>query len=144
MKQYFSDPDSSFDQLSIDFLDDQTDPSDDNHQYFITIDSEGFARYDPPTTQVNEDISSWTIENVRFVVRDVFDESAVSRDVTFFVQAIKFDVTRENAGESVGANSVGNPSDILDALFRCTIDLNIHEEMGRSISVFCRCSANFP
>ena len=105
LKQYFSDPDSSFDQLSIDFLDDQTDPSDDNHQYFITIDSEGFARYDPPTTQVNEDISSWTIENVRFVVRDVFDESAVSRDVTFFVQAIKFDVTRENAGESVSAEN---------------------------------------
>ena len=105
LKQYFSDPDSSFDQLSIDFLDDQADASDDNHQYFITIDSEGFARYDPPTTQVSEDISSWTIENVRFVVRDVFDESAVSRDVTFFVQAIKFDVTRENAGESVSAEN---------------------------------------
>jgi len=103
LKQYFIDPDSSFDQLSIDFLDDLTDPSDDSHQYFITIDSDGIARYDPSTVQSNEDISSWTIENVRFVVRDVFDESALSRDVTFFVQAIEFDVTRDDPSESVTA-----------------------------------------
>ena len=105
LKQYFVDPDSSFDQLSIDFVDDQTDPSDDNHPYFITIDSDGFARYDPATSQSNEDITSWTIENVRFVVRDVFDESAISRDVTFFVTAIQFDVERSNPGESVTATN---------------------------------------
>ena len=105
LKQYFVDPDSSFDQLSIDFVDDQTDPSDDNHPFFITIDSDGFARYDPATSQSNEDITSWTIENVRFVVRDVFDESAISRDVTFFVQAIEFDVERSNPGESVTATN---------------------------------------
>lgn len=105
LKQYFVDPDSSFDQLSIDFVDDQTDPSDDNHPFFITIDSDGFARYDPATSQTNEDITSWTIENVRFVVRDVFDESAISRDVTFFVQAIEFDVERSNPGESVTATN---------------------------------------
>jgi len=105
LKQYFVDPDSSFDQLSIDFVDDQTDPSDDNHPFFITIDSDGFARYDPATSQSNEDITSWTIENVRFVVRDVFDESAISRDVTFFVQAIQFDVERSNPGESVTATN---------------------------------------
>ena len=105
LKQYFSDPDSSFSSLSIDFLDDQTDPSDDNHPYFITIDSEGFARYDPAISQSNEDISSWTIENVRFVVRDTFDESAVSRDVTFFVQAIEFDVTRDDPSEAVTATN---------------------------------------
>ena len=105
LKQYFVDPDSSFDQLSIDFVDDQTDPSDDNHPFFITIDSDGFARYDPATSQSNEDITSWTIENVRFVVRDVFDESAISRDVTFFVKAIEFDVERSNPGESVTATN---------------------------------------
>ena len=108
LKQYFSDPDASFDQLSIDFLDDQTDPSDDAHPYFITIDSEGFARYDPAITQSNEDITTWTIENVRFVVRDTSDESALSRDVTFFVQAIEFGVKRDNPTDTVTASSTAN------------------------------------
>ena len=108
LKQYFSDPDSSFDQLSIDFLDDQTDPSDDSHPYFITIDSEGFARYDPAISQSNEDITTWTIENVRFVVRDTSDESALSRDVTFFVQAIEFGVERDNPSGTVTATSTAN------------------------------------
>ena len=108
LKEYFSDPDSSFDQLSIDFLDDQTDPSDDSHPYFITIDSEGFARYDPAISQSNEDITTWTIENVRFVVRDTSDESALSRDVTFFVQAIEFGVERDNPSGTVTATSTAN------------------------------------
>ena len=38
-------------------------------------------------------------------MRDVFDESAISRDVTFFVQAIEFDVERSNPGESVTATN---------------------------------------
>ncbi|MAH29640.1 MAG: hypothetical protein CL959_03045 [Euryarchaeota archaeon] len=108
LKEYFSDPDSSFDQLSIDFLDDQTDPSDDSHPYFITIDSEGFARYDPAISQSNEDITTWTIENVRFVVRDTSDESALSRDVTFFVRAIEFGVERDNPSDTVTATSTAN------------------------------------
>ena len=108
LKQYFSDPDSSFEQLSIDFFDDQTDPSDDAHPYFITIDSEGFARYDPAISQSNEDITTWTIENVRFVVRDTSDESALSRDVTFFVQAIEFGVERDNPSETVTASNTAN------------------------------------
>ena len=108
LKQYFSDPDSSFNQLSIDFLDDQTDPTDDSHPYFITIDSEGFARYDPAISQSNEDITTWTIDNVRFIVRDASDESALSRDVTFFVQAIEFGVERDNPTSTVTATSTAN------------------------------------
>ena len=108
LKQYFSDPDSSFDQLSIDFLDDQTDPNDDSHPYFITIDSEGFARYDPAISQSNEDIATWTIDNVRFIVRDTSDEFALSRDITFFVQAIEFGVERDNPTGTVTATSTAN------------------------------------
>ena len=108
LKQYFSDPDSSFNQLSIDFLDDQADPSDDSHPYFITIDSEGFARYDPAISQSNEDITAWTIDNVRFIVRDTSDEFALSRDVTFFVQAIEFGVERDNPTGTVTATSTAN------------------------------------
>ena len=104
LNQYFNDPDSNA--LIYDFVDDQTDPSDDNHPYLIDIDSQGIARYDPALKQNNEDISSWTIENVRFIVRDGFDESAVSRDVTFFVRAVKFDVQRVNPGESVSTSTV--------------------------------------
>ncbi|MEC7272043.1 MAG: right-handed parallel beta-helix repeat-containing protein [Candidatus Thermoplasmatota archaeon] len=108
LKQYFSDPDSSFNQLSIDFLDDQTDPNDDSHPYFITIDSEGFARYDPAISQSNEDIATWTIDNVRFIVRDTSDEFALSRDITFFVQAIEFGVERDNPTGTVTATSTAN------------------------------------
>ena len=108
LKKYFNDPDSSFDQLSIDFMDDQTDPSDDSHPYFITIDSEGFARYDPAISQSNEDITTWTIDNVRFIVRDTSDEFALSRDVTFFVQAIEFGVKRDNPTETVTATGTAN------------------------------------
>ena len=104
MNQYFNDPDSNA--LIYDFVDDQTDPSDDNHPYLIDIDSQGIARYDPALKQNNEDINSWTIENVRFIVRDGFDESAVSREVTFFVRAVKFDVQRVNPGESVSTSTV--------------------------------------
>ena len=89
-------------------MDDQTDPSDDSHPYFITIDSEGFARYDPAISQSNEDITTWTIENVRFIVRDASDESALSRDVTFFVQAIQFGVERDNPTGTVTATSTAN------------------------------------
>ena len=104
LKQYFNDPDSNV--LIYDFADDLTDSSDDDHPYLIDIDSQGIATYDPAIKQSNEDISSWTVENVRFIVRDGFDEFAVSRDVTFFVQAIKFDVDYTNPGDSVSAKSV--------------------------------------
>ena len=92
--------------LIYDFADDLTDSSDDDHPYLIDIDSQGIATYDPAIKQSNEDISSWTVENVRFIVRDGFDEFAVSRDVTFFVQAIKFDVDYTNPGDSVSAKSL--------------------------------------
>ncbi len=101
LTQYFNDPDS--DDLIIDFMDDAIDPMDDNHPFLIDIDSSGVAMYDPAIKQNNEDIASWTIENVRFVVRDAFDESAVSRSVTFFVQAIEFNVIRDDPSESVTA-----------------------------------------
>ena len=91
--------------LIYDFADDLTDSSDDDHPYLIDIDSQGIATYDPAIKQSNEDISSWTVENVRFIARDGFDEFAVSRDVTFFVQAIKFDVDYTNPGDSVSAKS---------------------------------------
>ena len=77
LKQYFNDPDSNV--LIYDFADDLTDSSDDDHPYLIDIDSQGIATYDPAIKQSNEDISSWTVENVRFIARDGFDEFAVSR-----------------------------------------------------------------
>ena len=108
LKEYFVDPDSSFDELSIDFYDDLTDPTDDTHQYFIDIDRDGVATYDPSIKQSNEDITTWTIENVRFIVRDKFDESAISRDVTFFVTPIEFGVSEYTTSVSASTPATFN------------------------------------
>ena len=108
LKDYFVDPDSSFDELSIDFYDDLTDPTDDTHQYFIDIDRDGVATYDPSIKQSNEDITTWTIENVRFIVRDKFDESAISRDVTFFVTPIEFGVSEYTTSVSASTPATFN------------------------------------
>ena len=104
LKEFFSDPDGSFDELSIDFVDDLTVIDDNFHPVYVVIDSNGVARYDPATSRTDEAIESWTLEDVRFVVRDTQDSVIYSEGVTFFVQAIEFNAQRMDAGESVTAN----------------------------------------
>ena len=103
LTQYFNDPDS--DVLIIDFVDDATTEDDDNHPFLIDIDINGVAKYDPAIKQNNQNISSWTIENVRFIVRDAFDESKMSSSVTFFVQAVEFNVVRDDPNDPVTATN---------------------------------------
>jgi hypothetical protein len=104
LKDFFSDPDGGFDELSIDFVDDPTVFDDNFHPVYVVIDSNGVARYDPATSRTDEQIGEWTLENVRFVVRDTQDSVIYSEGVTFFVQSIEFNAQRMDAGESVTAN----------------------------------------
>ena len=104
LKEFFSDPDGGFDELSIDFVDDLTIIDDNFHPVYVVIDSNGVARYDPATSRTDEAIEEWTLENVRFVVRDTQDSVIYSEGVTFFVQSIEFNAQRMDAGESVTAN----------------------------------------
>jgi hypothetical protein len=70
LKEYFSDPDGGFSELSIDFVDDALDPADNFHPVYVIIDEDGVARYDPASSRTDEEIADWTIENVRFIVTD--------------------------------------------------------------------------
>lgn len=88
---------------------------------YVIIDNEGVARYNPATSRTDEDITSWTLEDVRFVVRDTQDSVAYSEGVTFLVVAIEFDAQRMNTGESVTSdnpavfNGTGLPGSRIEA-----------------------------
>lgn len=121
LKEYFTDVDGGFDGLSLDFVDDATTSLDDLHSVYVIIDNEGVARYNPATSRTDEDITSWTLEDVRFVVRDTQDSVAYSEGVTFLVVAIEFDAQRMNSGEAVTAdnpavfNGTGLPGSRIEA-----------------------------
>ena len=105
LNQFFSDPDGDFSELSIDFVDDATDSSDDFHPVYVIIDGEGVARYDPASSRTDEEISSWTLENVRFVVTDKQDSIVFSEGVTFLVKPIEFNAQRIDVGEAVTSDN---------------------------------------
>ncbi|MDA8715754.1 right-handed parallel beta-helix repeat-containing protein [Candidatus Poseidoniales archaeon] len=121
LREYFSDPDGGFGELSIDFVDDATDSSDDFHSVYVIIDGEGVARYNPAASRTDEAISSWTLENVRFVVTDKQDSVVFSEGVTFLVKDIEFVAQRMDVGESVTSdnpavfNGTGLPGSRIEA-----------------------------
>jgi hypothetical protein len=121
LREYFSDPDGDFSELSIDFVDDATDSNDDLHPVYVIIDGEGVARYDPATSRTDEDITTWTLENVRFVVTDKQDSVVFSEGVTFLVKDIEFKAQRMDVGESVTSdnpaifNGTGLPGSRIEA-----------------------------
>ena len=95
LPQYFSDPEDSL--LRFDVYNEPNVPTDDLYYDYISISSEGIATYNPPATRF-DDVSEWSLVQLKFIATDSSDLWEVSRSVNVIVKLVSFDVAREGTG----------------------------------------------
>ena len=95
LSQYFTDPEEGL--LRFDVYNDPSVPTDDLYYDYVSISSEGIATYNPPATR-SDDISQWSLVQLKFVATDSSDLWEVSRSVNVIVKSVSFDVVREGTG----------------------------------------------
>ena len=95
LTQYFTDPEGGL--LRFDVYNDPSVPTDDLYYDYVSISSEGIATYNPPTIR-SDDISQWSLVQLKFIATDNSDLWEVSRSVNVIVKSVSFEVVREGTG----------------------------------------------
>jgi len=95
LTQYFTDPEGGL--LRYDVYNDPSVPTDDLYYDYVSISSEGIATYNPPTIR-SDDISQWSLVQLKFIATDNSDLWEVSRSVNVIVKSVSFEVIREGTG----------------------------------------------
>ena len=83
--------------LRFDVYNDPSVPTDDLYYDYVSISSEGIATYNPPTIR-SDDISQWSLVQLKFIATDNSDLWEVSRSVNVIVKSVSFEVVREGTG----------------------------------------------
>ena len=102
LTQFFSDPDgigSTSDALVFDIYDDLSNLEDDDYMYYINLDSQGIATYNPPYVQSGSAVTEWSLIGVMFEARDIYDSVVYSYKINFVVKSVSFTVERVDSGE---------------------------------------------
>ena len=95
LNQYFTDPEDGL--LRFDVYNDPSVPTDDLYYDYVSISSEGIATYNPPASR-SDDISQWSLVQLKFIATDGSDLWEVSRSVNVIVKSVSFEVLREGTG----------------------------------------------
>ena len=95
LTQYFTDPEDGL--LRFDVYNDPSVPTDDLYYDYVSISSEGIATYNPPASR-SDDISQWSLVQLKFIATDGSDLWEVSRSVNVIVKSVSFEVLREGTG----------------------------------------------
>ena len=95
LNQYFTDPEGGL--LRFDVYDDPSVITDDLYYDYVSISSEGIATYNPPTTR-SDDISQWSLAQLKFIATDGSDLWELSRTVNVIVRSVSFEVVRDGTG----------------------------------------------
>jgi nitrogen fixation-related uncharacterized protein len=87
----------------------------------VSISSEGIATYNPPTTR-SDDISEWSLAQLKFIATDNADLWDVSRSVNVIVRSVTFEVIRDGTGTISDAEPAifsgqGLPNSLVKARF---------------------------
>ena len=70
-----------------------------DYMYYINLDSQGIATYNPPYVQSGSAVSEWSLVGVMFEARDVYDSVVYSYKINFVVKSVSFTVERVDSGE---------------------------------------------
>jgi hypothetical protein len=91
LKDYFSDIDNDIQFISV--YNDSTIASDDRYPLVVGVGTDGIARYDPADMLFfDDDMESWTLNNVIFIATDAWDSRVISVPVTFRVIPLQFTI----------------------------------------------------
>ena len=91
LRQFFSDEDNDIEFISV--YNDTSTGTDDRFPLVISIGGDGIARYDPADMLFyDENIETWTLNNVIFIATDSWASKANSEPVTFRVVPLQFDI----------------------------------------------------
>ena len=101
--EFFNDSDGTGPQEShmvFDIWDDPSSALDDDYSQYIRITADGKAVYNPMDSMfmTTSEISNWSLAQVRFEARDIYDSIVYSYDVSFIVQGVEFTVSRVDSG----------------------------------------------
>ena len=104
LTQFFSDPDgigSASDALVFDIYDELSNLDDDDYMYYINLDAQGVATYNPPYVQSSSAVTEWSLIGVMFEARDIHDSVAYSHKINIVVKSVSFTVERVDSGGSL-------------------------------------------
>tara|TARA_Y100000588_G_scaffold157703_1_gene171669 strand:+ start:16119 stop:20387 length:4269 start_codon:yes stop_codon:yes gene_type:complete len=91
LKDFFSDMDNDIQFISV--YNDTSISTDDRHPLVVGVGTDGVARYDPADMQFFDDnMDTWTLNNVIFIATDAWDSRANSDPVTFRVVPLQFSI----------------------------------------------------
>ena len=91
LRQFFSDEDNDIEFISV--YNDTSTGTDDRFPLVISVGGDGIARYDPADMLFyDENIETWTLNNVIFIATDSWASKANSEPVTFRVVPLQFDI----------------------------------------------------
>ncbi|HJM24206.1 MAG TPA: hypothetical protein QF821_00980, partial [Candidatus Thalassarchaeaceae archaeon] len=91
LKEYFSDIDNDIQFISV--YNDTSIDTDDRHPLVVGVGTDGIARYDPADMLFFDDnMGSWTLNNVIFIATDAWDSRVNSAPVTFRVIPLQFEI----------------------------------------------------
>ena len=120
LNNYFNDPEGGI--LVYEVYDDPSTEIDNFYDSYFSISSEGIATYNPSASR-SDQISSWSLIDVKFKATDSSELSKLSRSVDIDIKAIKFIVIRDNVGSIVTTSDpasfsgVGLPNSLVKARF---------------------------
>ena len=120
LNDFFSDLDGQ--NLILSVYDNPSDTNDDEFAFVINVGQDGLAIYDPISMFFyDNNMSSWTLENVIFMATDPFGSREISIPVTFTVVGVTFqidtpEITVVENGESIIFSGIGLPGKTVTAL----------------------------
>ena len=120
LNDFFSDLDGQ--NLILSVYDNPSDTNDDEFALVINVGQDGLAIYDPISMFFyDNNMSSWTLENVIFMATDPFGSREISIPVTFTVVGVTFqidtpEITVVENGESIIFSGIGLPGKTVTAL----------------------------
>jgi hypothetical protein len=120
LNDFFSDLDGQ--NLILSVYDNPSDTNDDEFALVINVGQDGLAIYDPISMFFyDNNMSSWTLENVIFMATDPFGSREISIPVTFTVVGVTFqidtpEITVVENGESITFSGIGLPGKTVTAL----------------------------
>lgn len=92
LKEFFSDMDNDIQFISV--YNDTAIDSDDRFPLVVGVGTDGVARYDPADMLFfDDDMGTWTLNNVIFIATDTWDSKVNSAPVTFQVVPLEFSIT---------------------------------------------------
>jgi len=91
LNEYFSDEDNDIQFISV--YNDTSIDSDDRHALVVGVGTDHIARYDPADMLFfDDDMESWTLNNVIFIATDAWDSRVNSAPVSFRVVPLQFSI----------------------------------------------------